>query len=100
MRKTQDGPVVIGAEVDRVYVQTPDDIVIDDEKRKISITKQGSQSTIVWNPWQAVAEKMGDLGEEGYLKMLCVESANAAEDTVTINPGEAYTLMVTYGLYK
>lgn len=98
IRKTQGGPVVIDAEVDRVYLQTADDIIIDDEKRKIVITKKGSQSTVVWNPWQAVAQKMGDLGEEGYLKMLCVESANAAEDTVTINAGEAYTLMVTYGL--
>ncbi len=97
-RKIQDGPVVIGEEVDRVYLQTADDIVIDDKKRKVSITKQGSQSTIVWNPWQVVAEKMGDLGQDGYLKMLCVESANAAEDTVTISPGEEYSLVVTYGV--
>ena len=97
-RKTQTGPVTISTEVDRVYLQTPDDVIINDKKRKIIIKKQGSQSTVVWNPWIEVAEKMGDLGQEGYLKMLCVESANAAEDTVNIKAGESYQLRVTYQL--
>ena len=97
-RKTQFGPVSINSEVDRVYLQTPDDVSINDQQRTIIIKKQGSRSTVVWNPWQAVAEKMGDLGKDGYLRMLCVESANAAEDSVRINPGESHTLRVTYAL--
>lgn len=99
-RKSQSGPVTIASEVDRVYLQTPDDVVIDDQQRKIMIQKQGSQSTVVWNPWQAVAEKMGDLGKDGYRKMLCVESANAMEDSVLINAGEHYTLRSSYQLIK
>jgi len=97
-RKTQDGPVVINTEVDRVYLQTADDVMIDDNKRKILIKKQGSQTTVVWNPWQAVAEKMGDLGKDGYRKMVCVESANAADDVVVLEPGGRHTLSVTYSL--
>lgn len=97
-RKTQTGPVTINAEVDRVYLQTQDDVIIDNTKRKIIIKKQGSQSTIVWNPWQAAAEQMGDLGKDGYLQMLCVESANAAEDSVNINAGESHKLSVTYAI--
>ena len=95
-RKKQSGPVRIENEVDRVYLQTPDDVVINNGVRKIRISKQGSYSTIVWNPWQAVAEKMGDLGKEGYLKMLCVESANAADDIVKIMPGEQHRLGICY----
>lgn len=95
-RKNQAGPITINEEVDRVYLQTADDIVIDDSKRKIRIEKKGSTSTVVWNPWQDVADKMGDLGKEGYRHMLCVESANAAEDTVSIPSGESHTLLVTY----
>lgn len=94
--KVQDGPIIIDKEVDRVYLETADDVVIDDNKRKIVIKKQGSHSTIVWNPWKDVAEKMGDLGIDGYQKMLCVESANAADDVVTIKAGESNTLLVTY----
>lgn len=94
--KIQSGPINFDSEVDRVYLETSDDIIIDDSKRKIVIKKQGSESTVVWNPWKTVAEKMGDLGKNGHMKMLCVESANAANDTVSINPGEKHTLLVTY----
>lgn len=95
-RKTQAGSITVNSEVDRVYLNTSDDIVIDDEKRKIIIEKQGSRSTIVWNPWEEVAKKMGDLGQDGYRNMLCVESANAAEDCVSIGSDENHTLHVTY----
>jgi len=94
--KIQDGPITINNEVDRVYLDTTDDVTIDNTKRKIIIKKQGSNSTVVWNPWEDVATKMGDLGEAGYKKILCVESANVADDTITINAGESYTLLVTY----
>ena len=94
--KVQDGPIIIDKEVDRVYLETADDVVIHDNKRKIVIKKQGSHSTVVWNPWKDVADKMGDLGKDGYQKMLCVESANAADDVVTIRAGESNTLLVTY----
>ena len=97
-RKTQSGPVIIAGEVDRVYVQTADDVLIDDTKRRISIKKQGSHSTVVWNPGPATAETMGDLGHDGYLRMLCVESANAADDSVTLQPGEHHILSVIYAV--
>jgi len=96
--KTQTGLIEINEEVDRVYLQTPDDVFINNPQRKIKISKQGSLSTIVWNPWEAVAEKMGDLGKNGYLQMLCVESANAADNVVHIKAGQSHTLDVTYSL--
>jgi len=97
-RKTQQGPIIINKEVDRVYLNTGDEVVIDNKKRKIHISKQGSQSSVVWNPWHEVAEKMGDLGVGGYRTMLCVESANAADDVVRIEPGQHHTLSVAYQL--
>jgi len=99
-RKNQSGDIFITGEVDRVFLQTADDVIINNKKRKIRITKQGSQSTVVWNPGEQVADKMGDLGEDGYLQMLCVESANAAEDVVTIAAGESHSLRVVYTLEK
>ncbi len=99
-RKQQVGAVTIDQEVDRIYLGSVADCLIDDPglQRRIRISKQGSASTVVWNPWQATAEKMGDLGKGnmGYLNMLCVESANAAEDVVNIAPGEEHHLSVSY----
>lgn len=93
-REKQSGSIEISEEVDRVYLDTEEDVVIENRNRKITVKKQGSQTTVVWNPWKEVADKMGDLGEAGYLKMLCVESANAAKNTISLNPAESHTLKV------
>lgn len=97
-RKLQHGPVSINQEIDRIYLNTATECVIEDKslQRNIIIIKCGSHSTVVWNPWQETAAKMGDLGEQGYKKMLCVESANAAEDTVTIEAGGEHHLWIQY----
>ncbi len=99
-RKHQHGPLNFSEEVDRIYLNTASDCVIEDKtlNRNIIIIKCGSHSTVVWNPWQKTARKMGDLGEEGYKKMLCVESSNAAKDIVTIEPGKVHQLWVQYGV--
>ena len=101
-RKHQHGPIHVDREIDRIYLNTVSECVIEDRslKRNIVINKCGSHSTVVWNPWQATAEKMGDLGEDGYRKMLCVESCNAADDVVTIGPGKAHHLWVQYQVQK
>ncbi|MEO1767096.1 D-hexose-6-phosphate mutarotase [Thiobacter aerophilum] len=99
-RKVQLGPVIIDREVDRIYLDTPDTCVIEDTRfaRRIRISKQNSHSTVVWNPWLAKAAAMGDLGPDGYLHMVCVESANAADDVVTLAPGGEHHLWVRYQL--
>jgi glucose-6-phosphate 1-epimerase len=97
-RKHQQGAITIDQEVDRIYLDTVSDCVIEDKKlkRKIKIAKTSSHTTVVWNPWQESAKKMGDLGEQGYKRMLCVESANVANDAVVIPPGETHKLSVQY----
>ena len=99
-KKKQDGAVTISAETDRIYLESVADCLIDDAalKRRIRISKRGSGSTIVWNPWVDKAAKMGDFGENGYLHMVCVESANAADDVVTIAPGNEHHLWVRYAV--
>ncbi len=99
-RKRQQDSVTIDREVDRVYLGTAGDCVIDDPAggRRIRIRKRGSHSTVVWNPWQDKARQMGDLGDDGHLRMLCVESCNAADDVVTLAPGGELRLWVSYSL--
>ncbi|MBI4809057.1 MAG: D-hexose-6-phosphate mutarotase [Nitrosomonadales bacterium] len=97
----QDG-IVIESEVDRVYVSTTADCVIEDKglKRAIRIAKQGSKSTVVWNPWTEKAEKMGDFGPALQRDMVCVESGNALENVVTLAPGESHRLVAVYSVEK
>ncbi|MBI5918781.1 MAG: D-hexose-6-phosphate mutarotase [Nitrosomonadales bacterium] len=97
--KQQSGDIGFPSEVDRVYLDTEAscDIVDTGANRRIRVAKSGSRSTVVWNPWIEKATKMGDFGSDtGYRTMLCVESANAAENVLTLAPGESHTLSVTY----
>jgi D-hexose-6-phosphate mutarotase len=98
--RTQNGGIVITSEVDRIYINTSADCVIEDRglKRAIRIAKQGSNSTVVWNPWTEKADKMGDFGTDGYRGMVCVESANAAENIVSVAPGATHKLSVVYSV--
>ncbi len=97
-RKHQQGEVSIIGETDRIYLDSLNECRIEDSgfKRTIRIAKEGSRSTVVWNPWQETANRMGDLGDEGYRTMLCVESANAADNILQLAPGETHTLKVNY----
>jgi glucose-6-phosphate 1-epimerase len=99
-QRTQKDGIVIESEVDRVYVDTTADCVIEDRglKRAIRIAKQGSRSTVVWNPWTEKADKMGDFGQDGHRGMVCVESANAFNNVVSVAPGETHRLSVVYSL--
>ncbi|MFZ1765794.1 MAG: D-hexose-6-phosphate mutarotase [Candidatus Nitrotoga sp.] len=102
-RRTQADAITIAAEVDRLYVDTNSDCLLDDSghKRRIRIAKRGSLSTVVWNPWVEKAAKMGDFGSDiGYRGMVCVESANAAENIVKVAAGATHSLHVTYSIEK
>ncbi len=100
--KTQQGPVTIAGETDRVYQQTTATCTIDDPAlgRRISVAKEGSRSTVVWNPWRDKARRLADFGDDEYPRMLCVEVANAPGDTVTVPPGGAHRLETTIGVEK
>ena len=99
--RIQQGAIEIASEVDRIYIDTEADCLIEDRgfKRRIRIEKSGSRSNIVWNPWIEKSAKMGDFGcDTGYRGMVCVESANAAVNTVTLAPGASHSLRVVYSL--
>jgi len=99
-RKSQRGPVTIEAETDRVYLDTDAACVIDDPAldRRIGIAKAGSHTTVVWNPWAEKAQQIADFGDEEYLSMVCVETANADADVATVAPGGEHRLSALIGL--
>ncbi|ANV86401.1 D-hexose-6-phosphate mutarotase [Picosynechococcus sp. PCC 7117] len=98
--KQQIGEVTIQGEVDRIYQNTAPKLFIDDLslERKIEVCNRNSTTTIVWNPGMEKTATMGDLSPDAYQRFLCVETANAAAETITLAPGERYTLGITYRL--
>jgi D-hexose-6-phosphate mutarotase len=43
---------------------------------------------------------MGDFGPNGYLGMVCVETANAADDAIVLAPGETHRMIAQYRSIK
>ena len=93
-QKTQTGAIAIEGETDRVYLDTTDTTTIADPtwSRQIHIKKSGSNTTVVWNPWIAKAKAMPDFGNDEWPNMLCVETANAASDAVTLASGATHEM--------
>ena len=94
------GPVAITAETDRVYLDTTAAVTIEDPgwDRRIVISKTGSATTVLWNPWVAKARAMPDFGDDEWPRMLCVETANVGEPALRLAPGETHLMTATLGV--
>jgi len=100
--KRENNPIIIEAETDRVYPTDGGNIAIEDSAltRDIGIVSQGSHTAVVWNPWILVCDQKADLARDDYKKMVCVETANAGDDLVTLLPGKSHSLNVIYSSKK
>ncbi|RUM44680.1 MAG: D-hexose-6-phosphate mutarotase [Desulfocapsa sp.] len=87
--------ITISCETDRVYQHVSQDITIIDKHRTITIQSGGSKSTVLWNPWIEKSRRMADMDNDGYKKMLCLETANALADERTLMPDETHILSAT-----
>jgi D-hexose-6-phosphate mutarotase len=48
---------------------------------------------VVWNPW--ANNGLADMSNDGWRQMLCIESANVAEDALKLQPREAHVMETT-----
>jgi len=95
-----DQALRLEAETDRVYVDTQATCRILDPsaKRCIKISKTQSASTVIWNPWSEKAGTMSDIGENEWQRMVCIETANAADNAITLEPGERHRMSASIGI--
>ncbi|TVR13121.1 MAG: D-hexose-6-phosphate mutarotase [Planctomycetota bacterium] len=90
--RVQDGAVTFRAETDRVYADRGPSTVLRDGStgRRIRISKSGSGSTVVWNPWVAKAQRMADFADDEWPSMVCVETANCLDNRFLLLPGNRH----------
>jgi glucose-6-phosphate 1-epimerase len=90
-------PVRITKETDHVHLSTRATCVIHDPvwNRRIFVEKSGSDSTVVWNPWIDKTKGMSDMDPAGWKEMICVETANAADNANHLPPGASHKLTAT-----
>jgi len=99
-RKFQETGVVFTGETDREYLDTKSDCILKDKltSRTLKVSKEGSATTVLWNPWQANSEKMADFPDDGFRHMVCIEAAITANDVQIISPGENHILSQSIAL--
>ena len=88
-------PIRFVVETDRVYGNSEDDVVLHDPgwKRKITVSKEGGQSTVIWNPWVAKSARMKDFGDDEWTGMCCIEKRlRWATTRGTLSAGATKTL--------
>ena len=93
-KKLGDEPLRIAKETDQVHLSTKATCVVDDPvwNRRIIVEKSGSDSTVVWNPWIDKTKSMTDMAPGDWVQMICVETANAADNAVHLSPGASHKL--------
>lgn len=93
----QSGALTFTGETDRIYLDTPEHLAINDPlwNRRIYIRSSGSQSAVVWNPWIAKTATLGDMAADGWQNMVCIETANVLDDRVVIEPGAMQVMAVS-----
>ena len=63
-------------------------------RRRIDLQVDGGRSAVVWNPGEAGAARMADVGPH-WREFVCLEAANAGPDVVELAPGATHTLVQT-----
>jgi D-hexose-6-phosphate mutarotase len=96
----EPGPVRFTALTDRIYVDTtaPTEVRDVETGTAVLISKDGSGTTVVWNPWADNARTLSDLGDDEWTRMVCVEVSNVRESVVRLAPGESHTMTASLEL--
>ena len=88
----------IKGEFDAAFYNHEKSVKIVDEtyKRVITVNKQGSKSTVVWNPNKDLAE----MSQGQYRNFVCIEPANQGECFVKLAPKEKHKLVMSVEVAK
>ncbi|WP_313025308.1 D-hexose-6-phosphate mutarotase [Pseudomonas lopnurensis] len=95
-RRQQQGDLHFNGETDRIYLDLPDTLTLVDPgwNRRIRLTSTGSSSAVLWNPWIAKAQRLSSFADEAWQRMLCIETANAMDDAIVLQPGQSHLIGV------
>lgn len=86
--------VRLTAETDRIYTNVTKGCTVDDPRgeRRIIIEKSGSETTVLWNPWDEKAKTLSDLAPEEWHSFLCIETANASPNAILLRPNQKHQM--------
>ena len=94
----QTGPLTLQGETDRLYLQLPDALHIDDPgwQRRLTLSASGSRSAVVWNPWIQKSRRLSQFADTAWQRMLCIETARVLDNALLLGPGEQHSMAVRF----
>ncbi len=98
VRKVQrETQLAITRDVDQVHVCTAEPLLLHDRMwgRALHVRKEGSEATVVWNPWSTLTPGLKDLPENGWRHFVCIETVNVGENRITLPPGGEHRMGCT-----
>jgi D-hexose-6-phosphate mutarotase len=93
-KRQQEETLRLIGETDRPYLNTQAIVQLHDPDaaRSIVIEKRGSKTTVVWNPWSEKGDALADMAAGDWRGLTCVETANVADNAITLQPNEAHVM--------
>ncbi|MFT6154327.1 MAG: glucose-6-phosphate 1-epimerase [Bermanella sp.] len=88
--KKQNQSILIKEEVDRIYFGKADYKILTPQQT-IRI-ESDSKSSVIWNPWIEKSKRLTQFSHDDYKTMLCIESANVLDDSVSLAPQDTHIL--------
>jgi len=94
IKDEQEGDVDPCTNIDRVYINPLNKICLFDPvlKRKILVSTKGNSNIVLWNPGMERAKARTDMGDLEYKNFVCIEPANALDNSYQLQPGEIHQL--------
>jgi len=90
--------IVFSGETDRLYLDTTSTCILEDQAagRRLTISKTGAGSSVVWNPWITKAAALSDMADDEWKEFVCVEQANANRNAIELKSGETHVFSARY----
>jgi glucose-6-phosphate 1-epimerase len=90
----------IAKETDQVHLNSSATCIVHDPawNRRLIVEKSGSETTVIWNPWIDKTTSMSDMAPGEWREMICVETANAADNALRLAPGGSHKLTASIRL--
>ena len=101
-QKRQTGALTVWEEVDRIYTDVQNELIVVDAafKRRIKIAAAYSKSAVVWNPWTKKSAILPDLNDTDFRRFICVETGNVAGNVVEVPPDSACRLLTNFEIIR
>lgn len=94
----QQGDITFSGETDRVYINTPGTVEVNDGGNvSIVVKTKNFNDFVVWNPWADKAKGMSDMNDNDYENFVCIEPGSVSRP-VTLEPHQKWNAAVGYSL--